>query len=87
MAQRAVARNDDAPTVEQLMDLYGLDAEAAALIAAVERGEALVGDVVFEPEISDEEKRRLGLGIPIEERIALARRQLAERASRSGADE
>ena len=79
MAQRAVELDDRSPTVQELMDLYGLDAEAAALIAAVERGEGFVGDIIFEPEISDEEKRRLGLGMSPEERTALALRQITER--------
>ena len=64
------------------MDEYGLGAEAAGLLAAVETGDAMVDDIVFEPPLNDEEKRRLGLGISIDERIALARRQVLAREGR-----
>jgi hypothetical protein len=61
------------------MSEYGLDAEVACLLAAVERGDALVDDVVFDPPMDDEELYRRGITMPIEERIALARHQLRER--------
>jgi hypothetical protein len=38
----------------------------------------LVGDVVFDPPLTPEERRRRGIGIPIEERMEQARRQIAE---------
>lgn len=78
-----MARREDVMTLEEqvqaVMDELGVSREAAALLVAVESGVALWDDIVFEPPISDEEKRRLGLGIPIEERIALARRQIQAR--------
>ena len=39
----------------------------------------LVGDIVFEPPLPpDELRRRFGYGIPIEERMEQARRQIAD---------
>ena len=38
----------------------------------------LVGDVVFEPPLTAEERRRRRVGIPLAERLEQARRQLAE---------
>ena len=38
----------------------------------------LVGDVVFDPPLTPEERRQVGVGIPIEERIEQARRQIAD---------
>jgi hypothetical protein len=72
--------------VEAVMAEIGVSREAAALLVAVEHGDALIDDVVFDPPISEEERRRLGLGIQIDERIALARRQVQARqeAERTG---
>lgn len=77
----ATTVTDRPRTAHQLMEEYGLDVEVASLLAAVERGDAMVDDIVFEPPLSDDEKRRMGLGMPIEERIALARRQVQENES------
>ena len=38
----------------------------------------LVGDVVFDPPLTPDERRQRGVGIPIEERIEQVRRQLAD---------
>jgi hypothetical protein len=78
-----VVDNKETATLEAkvlaVMDEFGVSREAAALLVSVQIGDAMVDDIVFEPPISDEEKRRLGLGMPIEERIALARRQIQAR--------
>jgi hypothetical protein len=48
-------------------------------IDRVLREYGLVGDIVFDPPLPpDELRRRYGFGIPIEERIEQARRQIAE---------
>ena len=64
--------------IQTVMDELGVSWKAAALLVAVESGDALVDDVVFEPTLSGEEARRPGLGVPIEEQIALARRHAGE---------
>jgi hypothetical protein len=79
MTKRATGLDDFTATDKELIDKYGLDQEAAALVAAVERGGALVDDVVFDPPLDDEELYRRGITMPIEERIALARRQVRAR--------
>jgi hypothetical protein len=61
------------------MEKYGLDQEAAALLASVELGYAMVDDVVFDPPLSREEMYRRGISMPIEERVELARRQIQAR--------
>ena len=38
----------------------------------------LIDDVVFDPPLMPEERRQRGIGIPIEERIEQARRQIAD---------
>ena len=53
--------------------------EQHALPPPAERDYDLVGDVVFEPPLPPEElRRRFGYGIPIEELIEQARRQIAD---------
>jgi hypothetical protein len=42
------------------------------------REHGLVGDVVFDPPLTPEERRQRGVGIPIEERIEQVRRQFAD---------
>ena len=53
--------------------------EALLQIDRAIREYGLVGDIVFEPPLPpDELRRRFGYGIPIEERLEQARRQIAE---------
>ena len=84
MAKRMTELTEKARRVEQLIEELGVDREVAYLIEAVESGDAMVDDIVFDPPISDDEKRQLGLGIPIEERIAEARRQVRILDQRGG---
>ena len=79
MAKPSTDLDEKTAAIIELMDRYSLDGEAAALVAAVECGDAMVEDVVFDPPLSREEMYRLGITMPIEERIALARRQVRTR--------
>jgi hypothetical protein len=79
MAKRAADLDPRMAMIQELMEKYGLDREAAALVAAVELGDAMVDDVEFDPPLSREELYRRGITMPIEERIALARRQVQAR--------
>jgi hypothetical protein len=64
----AISRSSDSMSDEALLELDR---------AIREHG--LVGDIVFDPPLSPEEqRRRYGLGMSMEERLELARRQIAE---------
>lgn len=52
--------------------------DAVLKIERAIREHGLVGDVVFDPPLTPEERRQRGVGIPIEERIEQARRQIAD---------
>lgn len=78
MAQQTAHLTDTERRLAELMAEFGLDRTAAALVVAVERGDAMVDDVVFDPPMDREELYRRGITMPIKDRIALARRQIAE---------
>jgi hypothetical protein len=85
-ANRTMEHGQRFASVKELMDAYGLDAEAAALIVAAESGLGLVNDVVHVPPISREEMYRRGITKPIHDRIREARQQVLARGNGDGKD-
>ena len=78
MAKKLIARTEQNDAAQAIPPVDHPD--AAAHPAVPEHG--LVGDVVFDPPLTPEERRQVGVGIPIEERIEQARRQIADVSAR-----